>query len=103
MADRQQIQADLESKLEAGGKKADEIKAKMAEAGSDVSDEAKNALVQAEKVLEESKAKLGELAAASDETFDEVWAKTQDVWSDLSNQVEGGWASVTDKVKGMFS
>lgn len=103
MADRQQIQADLEAKLEAGGKKVDEIKAKMAEAGSDVSDEAKNALVQAEKVLEEGKNKLSELAAASDEAFDDAWEKTQDVWNDLSSQVEGGWASVTEKVKGMFS
>ena len=75
----------------------------MSEAGDDVSDEAKQALAGAEKMLESGKQKLSELSSASDEKFDEVWEGAKDTWDDLSKQVEGGWASVTDKIKGLFS
>lgn len=103
MATREEIQAQMEAKLEAGSKKIDELKAEMAEAGDKASAESAEALADAERLLEKGKEKYAELASASDEQFDKVVASTKETWDELSKQVEGGWAAVTDKVKSLFS
>ncbi|MEE4146659.1 MAG: hypothetical protein V2I26_17775 [Halieaceae bacterium] len=103
MATREEIQAEMEAKLAAGSKQIDEMKAEMAKAGDKVSAESAEALKDAERLLEKGKAKYAELASASDEQFDKVVASTKETWEELSSQIEGGWAAVTDKVKSFFS
>ncbi len=103
MADRQEIESSLQATIDKGEEKVQELKAKMAELGDDASDEAKEALAAAENTLQAGKDKLSELTAATDEQFDSMMESAKATWDDLSAQVEGGWASVTEKVKGLFS
>jgi ElaB/YqjD/DUF883 family membrane-anchored ribosome-binding protein len=103
MADRQEIESKLQATISKGEEKVEELKAKMAELGDDASDEARDALAAAENTLQAGKDKLSELTAASDEQFDSMMESAKETWDDLSAQVEGGWASVTDKVKQFFS
>ena len=103
MADRQEIQAKIEATISKGEEKVAELKAKLEQAGDSVTDEAKDALASAESMLQSGKEKLSELTAASDEQFDTVMESAKQTWDDLSTQVEGGWTSVTDKIKGLFS
>jgi ElaB/YqjD/DUF883 family membrane-anchored ribosome-binding protein len=103
MADRQEIESKLQATITKGEEKVQELQAKMAEMGDDASDEAKEALAAAENTLQAGKDKLSELAAASDEQFDSMVESAKETWDDLSAQVEGGWATVTDKIKGLFS
>ena len=100
MADRQEIESKLQATISKGEEKVEELKAKMAELASD---EARDALAAAENTLQAGKDKLSELTAASDEQFDSMMESAKETWDDLSAQVEGGWASVTDKVKQFFS
>jgi len=103
MKSREELQASMEAGLAAGEEKITALKAKMADAGDSASDEAANALAQAEKALEAGKAKLSELAAASDESFEEMRASAEENWASISDQMEQGWASVSEKVKSFFS
>ena len=75
----------------------------MAEAGDKTSDEAREALASAEKLVDSSKKKLGELKDASDEQFDKIVDSAKDTWADLSAQVEGGWDAVSNKIKSLFA
>jgi hypothetical protein len=75
----------------------------MAKAGDAASAESAEALAEAEKLLEKGKAKFAELADASDEQFDQMWASSKETWDSLSGQIEGGWVAMTDKVKSFFA
>ena len=90
MADRQEVESKLQATISKGEVKVEELKAK-------------DALAAAENTLQAGKDKLSELTAASDEQFDSMMESAKETWDDLSAQVEGGWASVTDKVKQFFS
>lgn len=103
MTSRKTVEAQMEAKIAKGDAKVAELKAKLAEAGDKASDEAKEALASAEKLLASSKKKLKALASASDDKFDEAMADAKETWDDLSAQIEGGWAAVSDKIKKLFS
>ena len=103
MKSREEIQASMEAGLAASGKKIEEFKAKMAEGGADVSEDAAKHLAEMEAMWASGKSKLDELSAASDEKFEELWADTKENWESISSRMEEGWASVTDKFKSFFS
>jgi hypothetical protein len=103
MKSREEIQASMEAGLAASGKKIEEFKAKMAEGGADVSEDAAKHLAEAEALWASGKSKLDELSAASDEKFEELRAGAEENWESISSKMEEGWASVTDKFKGFFS
>ena len=103
MTDRQEIQRELEEKIAQGETTVEKLKAKMSEAGDDVSDETKKALEAAEGLLEKGKAKYDELANATDEEFDELWDATKENWNALTAGVESGWDTLSDKVRSFFS
>jgi ElaB/YqjD/DUF883 family membrane-anchored ribosome-binding protein len=103
MANRQEIESNLQAMIDKGEEEVKVLNAKMAEMGDDASDESKEALAAAENTLQKGKDKLSELTAASDEQFDSMMESAKETWDDLSEQVESGWASVTDKVKQFFS
>jgi len=103
MTDRQKIQRELEEKIAQGESTVEKLKAKMSEAGDDVSEETQKALRAAEGFLEKGKVKYDELANATDEEFDELWDKTKDNWNALSAGIEGGWDTLSDKVRSFFS
>lgn len=103
MADRQEIQRELEEKISQGESTVNKLKAKLSEAGDDASDETRKALDAAENFLDKGKAKYEELANATDEEFDELWDKTKENWSALSSGIEGGWDKLSDKVRSFFS
>lgn len=103
MKSREELQANMKSALDASESKINEMKAKMEAAGDDVSDEASIALAEAEKMWEKGKSKFDELSKASDETFEELRADAEANWDEISKSLESGWASVTAKVKGLFS
>ncbi len=103
MADRNEIQKDLEQKLAKGEAALHKLKAKMEEAGDDASQEMKDAVAAAERTLEKGKGKLSALAEASDEEFEKMWADTKDAWQDMSAGVERGWNKLSDRVKSFFA
>ena len=103
MKSREEIQASMEAGLAASGKKIQEFKAKIAEGGADVSEDAAKHLAEAEAMWATGKSKLDELTAASDEKFEELRDSAEKNWESISRQMEEGWARVTDKFKGFFS
>ena len=103
MTNREEIQANLEATIAKGEAKVSEMKAILVEAGDGASDEAKEAVASAQRMVDSGKQRLGELADASDEKFEQVLASSKENWDDLSDKIEDGWAAVSDKVKGLFS
>lgn len=75
----------------------------MVRPGREASAESAEASADAERLLDQGKAKYAELANASDEQIDQLVASTRETWDDLSNQIEGGWTAMMDKVKSLFS
>jgi len=102
MPNREEIQRQLEKKLEEGQKTLDRMKAKMASAGDETSDEMKKAVEVAEGALDKGKAKLDRLTAASDDEFDRMWAETKENWADLSESLGDHWEEFTGKLKKFF-
>ena len=103
MTDRETIQKEMEAKLAKGEATLAKLKAKMADAGDDASDELAKAISASESFLEKGKAKASELTAASDEEFDKLWASTKDTWSSMTSDMESGWNKLSEKVKGFLS
>ena len=103
MTARETIQTDMEAKLATGEATLAKLKAKMADAGDDASDELAKAISASESFLEKGKAKASELTAASDEEFDKLWASTKDTWSSMTSDMESGWNKLSEKVKGFLS
>ena len=102
MPNREEIQRQLEKKLHEGEKALDKMKAKMADAGDETSDEMKKAAEVAEGALEKGKAKLERLAEASDDEFDRMWAETKENWADMSESLGDHWEEFTGKLKKFF-
>ncbi len=103
MATREQLQAKMESGLAATEKKIDELKADIDAAGDKASDEAREALADAEKLWEKAKAKYREVADATDEEFEDLRDAAAKNWDELSDKLESGWASFSEKFKNLFS
>ena len=103
MADRATIERELEHKLAQGEAALDKMKASMAEAGHEASDEMSRAVAAAERTLEKGQAKLVELKNASDEEFDEMWGNAKEAWHEFTADVERGWDRISDKVKSFFA
>ena len=103
MADRSTIERELEQKLAQGEAALNKMKASMAEAGKEASDETSRAVAAAERTLEKGQAKLVELKNASDEEFDEMWGSAKDAWHDFTADVERGWDRISDRVKSFFA
>lgn len=103
MIDRQEVERELQEKISQGEATVNQLRAKMSEAGDEVSDETRDALAAAETLLDKGKAKYEELANATDEEFDELWEQTKENWTALSSGIEGGWDAVTEKVRNFFS
>jgi chromosome segregation ATPase len=103
MTDREKIQRELQEKISQGETTVNKLRAKLSEAGDDVSDETRDALTAAERLLDKGKAKYEELANATDEEFDELWEQTKENWTALSSGIESGWDAMTEKVRNFFS
>jgi polyhydroxyalkanoate synthesis regulator phasin len=103
MSDRKVAEAEVEAKLAKGEAKLKEMKAELVKAGDSASDEAKDAVAAAEKLLDRGKKKYEELAGASDEKFHEVMDDAKSTWNDLTAEIEGGWDALSAKIKKMFS
>ena len=103
MASRQEIEQELGAKIAAGEDTISKLKAKLADAGDEASAETREALAKAESLLDKGRTKLGELANATDDEFDELWADTKDAWSDMTAGIESGWDKVSDRVRDFFS
>ena len=103
MKTREELRASMEAGIAASEEKITALKAKMAEAGSVVSEEASKALARAEQLVQNGKAKLAELAETTDESFDSFRVSAEESWDNISEQMEEGWTSVSDKVKSFFS
>jgi F0F1-type ATP synthase membrane subunit b/b' len=103
MKTREEIQASMESGLATSEQKIQSMKADIEAAGDDASDEAKEALAEAETLWERGKAKYEEIANASDEEFEQLRDSAAKHWDEISDKLEAGWASISEKFKGMFS
>ena len=103
MKSREEIEHTLKAALASGESKIEEMRAKLAAAGDDASDDAKVALAEAEKMWEDGKVKFDQLSQASDEKFAELRADAEANWDEISDRLESGWASVSEKFKGFFS
>ena len=103
MPTREEIQAEMESGLAASEEQIQKMRDEIAAAGDSASDEAKDALAEAEKLWEQGKAKYDELAAATDEQFEELRDSAAESWQELSSAMESGWNDVKNKFSEMFS
>ncbi len=103
MATKKEVQAELEKKLNEGESQLDKLKAKLAEAGDEASDEMKDAVAAAERGIEKGKIKLAELAEMSDEKFEEMWATAKHDWHAAMDDIEAGWNKLSAKVKSFFA
>lgn len=103
MATKNEVQAELKKKVDQGESQLAKLKAKLADAGEEASDEMKDAVAAAERGIEKGKIKLAELAEMSDEKFDKMWADAKHDWHATMNEIEGGWNKLSAKVKGFFA
>jgi hypothetical protein len=103
MKTREEIQSDMESGLAASQEKIDKMKADLEAAGDDASEEALEALEQAESLWDKARQKYDEIAAASDEEFEELRDSASKNWDELTAQMESGWNSISERFKSMFS
>ena len=103
MPTKQEVEKELESKLSDGERQLDKLKAKLSEAGEDASDEMRDAVAAAERTLKKGRAKLAELGEISEDKFDEAWASSKESWHAAIRDMESGWESLSNKVKGFFA
>lgn len=103
MTNRHAIQREIEDKLASAEHSLLDLKAKLGDAGHDASRELADAADAAERTLEKGKAKLAQLAAATDEEFESLWDETKDAWHALANDAERGWTGISDRVKSYFA
>ena len=103
MPTREEIQTKMESGLAASEKQIQKMKKDLEAAGDSASDEAKEALAEAEQLWEKGKVKYDEIAAATDEQFEELADSAAQNWQELSTAMESGWSDVKNKFKEIFS
>lgn len=99
MTERQKIQQEAEAKLAEGRAALDKLKAQLQEKGREASTDIDHGIAEAERMLDTGKARLSELAAATDEEFDKAWKDTKETWHGVSHDLEHHWRSLTDRVK----
>jgi hypothetical protein len=46
---------------------------------------------------------MKQLAEASDDEFDKLWAQTKDEWHDLKGHMSSGWSKFSHAVKDLFA
>jgi hypothetical protein len=103
MTDRNEIEREMKEKLDKGESAYEKLKAKLDEAGDDASDEAREAVRSAGEMLDKGKAKMKQLAEASDDEFDKLWAETKAEWHELNHGMSDGWSKFTHSVRDFFS
>lgn len=103
MSDRQEIEQELQEKLDAGESAYNKMKAKLDAAGDEASDEARQALHKAGEMLDKGKAKMKQLADASDDEFDHLWAETKEEWHEIKSAASDGWSKLTHSVRDFFA
>jgi uncharacterized coiled-coil protein SlyX len=103
MTDRKTIQQEMEAKLAEGRAALDRLKAQMKEKGHEAEGDLSHAIAEAERTLEKGKARLSQLAAASDEEFDKAWQDTKDAWHGVSHDLEHHWSSLREQVKSFLA
>lgn len=103
MADRKEIEREMKEKIAEGESAYQKIKAKLEDAGDDVSEETREAVRDAGRALEQGKAKLKRLAEASDDEFDKLWAESKDEWHDLKGHISSGWTRFSNAVKDLLA
>jgi uncharacterized coiled-coil protein SlyX len=103
MTTRAEIQAAMEQKLAEGEAAVARLKTKLGEAGDDASAELSDTVNEAEHLMKRGRAKLDELAEATDDQFDEWWADAKSSWHEVSHDIEHHWDHLSAKVKRYFS
>jgi phage shock protein A len=103
MTDRYTIQREAEHKLAQAEHALHKLRSKASDAGEEASQDMADAVAAAERTLEKGKAKLGQLAAATDDEFDKLWGETKDAWHQLAHDAERGWDKLSDRVKSYFA
>ena len=83
MTDRNEIEREVKEKLAEGESAYEKMKAKLDAAGDEASDEAREAVRAAGDMLEKGKAKMKQMAEATDDEFDKLWAESKEEWHDL--------------------
>lgn len=103
MPTREEIQKEMERKLEQGEKAVDALKKKVEDAGDEASDEMKKAVEVAESALDKGRKKVEKMADASDEAFEEMWQDSKDAWRGLTDAIGEHWDEITDRLKKFFN
>jgi hypothetical protein len=103
MRQRREIQAELERRLAHGEAALERLKGRVAETGHEASAEMRESAATVERALARGRTRLGEMAAATDEEFDEMWDSAKDAWHELANDAERGRDSLSQRVKGFVA
>ena len=103
MTDRKEIEREMQEKIAEGESAFQKLKAKLDDAGDEVSEETREAVHAAGRALEQGKAKMTRLAEASDDEFDKLWAETKDEWHELKGHMSSGWSKFSHAVKDFFA
>ncbi len=103
MTDRNEIEREVKEKLAEGESAYEKLKAKVEAAGDEASDEAHEAVRAAGAMLDKGKAKMKQLAEASDDEFDKLWAESKAEWHELKHGMSDGWSKFKHAAKDLFS
>ncbi len=103
MTDRNEIEREVKEKLAEGESAYEKMKAKLDAAGDEASDEAREAVRAAGDMLEKGKAKMKQMAEATDDEFDKLWAESKEEWHDLKHGMSDGWSKFTHAVRDFFA
>lgn len=99
MNERQRIQQEAEARLAEGRAALERLEAQLQEKGREASTDIDHGIAQSERMLDKGKARLSELAAATDEEFDKAWKDTKETWHGVSQDIERHGRSLSDRVK----
>jgi ElaB/YqjD/DUF883 family membrane-anchored ribosome-binding protein len=100
---KEEMQARMNAAVSKMETHYDKLKADMDAAGDSVSEETREAVAEAESLLEKGKAKASELANATDEEYEAMKASAEENWDQIASKFESGWDDISAKVKSFFS
>lgn len=103
MLTKEQFQAKIQARLARTEEHIENFKSQIASAGDSASDEAREALAKAEELCQLGKARYDEIAAASEEQFEEMRDTAAANWQGLSHQMDTGWKSMRERFTNYFS
>lgn len=103
MTDRNEIKRELKESLAKGEFELKKLQAKLEAAGDKATDEAKAAYRSAAAAFEKGKAKAKQLAEATDDEFDKLWAESKSDLHELKAHMENGWTKFTHSVRDFFA